>query len=95
MEKKKALLIKVLTKLKPHRNLAEGFLALMESKYVSDEILDKLIGALQDAMETVVKKMDKMKFKKVLKLIKKIEMQENQNDKKMTDENLDKLLENI
>jgi hypothetical protein len=40
MEKKKKLIIKVLTKLKPYRNLAEGILALVESSFCTDKTLD-------------------------------------------------------
>lgn len=95
MEQKKKLLIKVLTKLKPYRNLADGFLVLVESEYVTDEIVDKLIGALQDAMDQVSKENEKEKLSKGLRLIKKIKNQEEQEDKKMTEEDLDKLLETI
>lgn len=95
MEKKRQLLIKVLKKLEPYWNLATGFLALLESEYISDEIMDKLMGALQDAIEQVTKERDKMKFRKGLKIIKKIKNQEEQEDKKMTDEDLDKFLETI
>lgn len=95
MEQKKKLLIKVLKKLKPYRNLADGFLALLESEYVTDEIVDKLIGALQDATDQVNKENEKEKMNKGLKLMKKIKNREDQEDKKMTDEDLDKLLETI
>lgn len=95
MEQKKKLLIKVLTKLKPYRNLAEGILTLVESEYVTDEIVDKLIGALQGAMDQVSKENEKEKLSKGLRLIKKIKNQEEQEDKKMTEEDLDKFLETI
>ena len=42
MEKKKELLIKVLKKLQPHWNLAEGFLALLESEYVDEDAMNGL-----------------------------------------------------
>lgn len=81
--------------MKPYRNLADGFLALLESEYVTDEIMDKLVGALQDAMDQVSKENEKERLSKGLRLIKKIKNQEEQEDKKMTDEDLDKLLETI
>ena len=40
MEAKRKLLIQVLTKLKPYRNLAEGILALVESEYCDEKALD-------------------------------------------------------
>lgn len=84
----------MLKKLQPQRDMAEGFLALIESKYVTDEIMDKLISALQEAIEVVTTDMEKEKFKKGLNIIKKLKDQEEQ-EEKMTDEDLDKLLETI
>lgn len=95
MENKKKFLIKVLKKLQPQRPLAEGFLALLESEYVTDEIMDKLINALQEAIEVVKTDSEKEKFKKGLNLIKKIRNKEEQEEKKMTDEDLDKILETM
>jgi hypothetical protein len=40
MEKKKQLIIKVLEKLKPYWDLAEGVLALVESKYADEKLVD-------------------------------------------------------
>ncbi len=94
MEQKKKLLIKVLTKLQPHWNLAEGFLALVESRYVTGDIMDKLIAALQESLQTVTKETEKDRFKKGLELVQKIRIQE-ENDDKMTEEDLDTLLETI
>lgn len=70
-------------------------MALLESEYVTDDIVDKLIGALQDATDQVNKENEKEKMSKGLRLIKKIKNQEEQEDKKMTEEDLDKLLETI
>lgn len=95
MENKKKFLIKVLKKLQPQRDMAEGFLALLESEYVTDEIMDKLISALQESIEVVKTDSEKDTFKKGLKLIKKIRNKEEQEEKKMTDEDLDKILETM
>lgn len=56
--------------------------------------MDKLIGALQEAIETVKAEKEKDTFKKGLKLIKKIKSKEDQ-EMKMTDEELDKLLDSM
>jgi hypothetical protein len=40
MEKKKELLIKVLTKLQSYRDLAPGILALVESSYIDEKAMD-------------------------------------------------------
>ena len=91
MEQKKQLLIKVLTKLKPHWNLADGFLALLESEYCTDKTLDGLIVLLQDSIKIVKKEKEREKLEKGLALIQKIRHQEEEHDQ-MTDEDLEKLL---
>jgi hypothetical protein len=91
MEQKKQLLIKVFTKIKPYRDMAEGVLALLESTYCTDKTIDGLMKLLQDSLKTVKTDKEKSIFKKSLQLIKKIRNQEKK--EKMTDEDLDKLLE--
>lgn len=61
---KKELLIKVLTKLQPQRDLAEGFLALIQSEYVTEEIMDKLVAALQETVATLKSDKEKSRFTK-------------------------------
>lgn len=95
MEQKKELLIKVLKKLQPQRDMAEGFLALIESEYITDNIMNMLISTLQESIEAIKGDSEKEKFKKGLKLIRKIKNQEEQEEKKMTDEDLDKILETM
>jgi hypothetical protein len=92
MEKKKKLLIKVLKKLKPYRNLAEGFLALIDSQYCTNKTIDGLIALLQDSIKIVKDAKEKMTFKKSLDTIKKIRKAEEEDLDKMTDNDLDKLL---
>lgn len=69
-------------------------MALLESEYVTDEIIDKLIGALQETIKTVKTNEEKDTFKKGLELIKKIRSKEDQ-EMKMTEEELDKILDII
>ncbi len=57
--------------------------------------MDKLIGALQDAMAQVTKEDEKEKFRKGLEIIKKIRNQEEQEENEITDEELDKLLDTV
>jgi hypothetical protein len=64
MEQKKQLLIKVLTKLQPYWNLAEGILALIESKYCTDKTIDGLITLLQDSIKMVKKDQEREKLEK-------------------------------
>ncbi len=92
MEPKKQLLIKVLQKLQPYRNLAEGILALVESRYCTDKTLDGLIVLLQDSIKIVKKDQEKDKLEKGLALIQKIRHQEEDEHDQMTDEDLEKLL---
>lgn len=55
MEKKKELLIKVLKKLQPHWNLAEGFLALVESEYVDEDAMNGLAKVIADKIKNIKK----------------------------------------
>ncbi len=75
--------------------MAEGFLALIESEYITDNIMNMLISTLQESIEAIKGDSEKEKFKKGLKLIRKIKNQEEQEEKKMTDEDLDKILETM
>lgn len=50
---KKQLIINVLTKLKPYRNLAEGLLALVESDYSDEKCLDGLVQLLATSIKDV------------------------------------------
>ncbi|MEI8009497.1 MAG: hypothetical protein WCI00_09425 [bacterium] len=59
MEIKKQLLIKVLTKLKPYRDLAEGILALVESSYVDNQAIDGIIRLINQSIKTVKKEREK------------------------------------
>ena len=95
MQQKKELLIKVITKLKWHWDLAEGFLALIKSDYMNNEIMDTLISALQESIGEVNTNNKKEKITKWLRLIYKIRNQEDQEDNRMTDEDLDKILETM
>lgn len=62
MEKKKKLIIKVLTKLKPYRNLAEGILALVESRYVDEKTIDGVIKIMAKALKNTKNKQEKDKL---------------------------------
>ena len=55
MEKKKELLIKVLKKLQPHWNLAEGFLALLESEYVDEDAMNGLAKVIANKIKNIKK----------------------------------------
>jgi len=62
MEKKKKLLIKVLTKLKPYRNLADGILALIESSYVDEKTIDGVIQIMAKALRNAKSKQEKARL---------------------------------
>ena len=94
MDKKKELLLKILTKLQWHWPLAEGFLVLLESEYVTEEIIDKLILALQESLNELKSEKEKSKIEKSLELIQKIKSEELKEDN-ITDDDLDKLLDTI
>ncbi len=93
MEYKKKLVIKVLTKLKPYRNLAEGFLALVESIYIDEKSMDAIIQSIAQSIKSVKKESEKLALQKWLEKIKKIRsMGMNEN---ASDQELDKLLADI
>jgi hypothetical protein len=64
MEYKKKLVIKVLTKLKPYRNLAEGFLALVESIYIDEKSMDAIIQSIAQSIKSVKKESEKLALQK-------------------------------
>lgn len=53
MDQKKKLIIQVLTKLKPYRNLAEGILALVESPYIDEKSIDGIIKFIADGIKHI------------------------------------------
>ncbi len=94
MEIKKQLLIKVLTKLKPYRDLAEGILALVESSYVDNQAIDGIIRLINQSIKTVKKEREKGVMQKWLELVQRIkDMEEKENQ--ISDKELDKLLADI
>lgn len=64
MEQKKALLIKILTKLNPYRNLAEGILALLQSSYIDDKAIDGVITIISQSIKSVKKDNEKTVLQK-------------------------------
>ena len=50
---KKAILQETLQQLLPHRDLAEGFLVIINSQDITDEILDNFITILSESIKTV------------------------------------------
>ena len=93
MNQKKALLIQILNKLKPHRELADGILALIESWYANDKAVDGLIHVISNSIRTLKDGEQKTVLQKWLEMVQKIkDMEENE---KMSEEELDKLLADI
>ncbi|MCX6824179.1 MAG: hypothetical protein NT085_03555 [candidate division SR1 bacterium] len=82
MEQKKQLLIKVLKKLQPYRNLAEGILALVESSYVDEKTIDGIVHILAISIKNVKDTGDKKKMMKGLDVMKKIKTLEDQEHRK-------------
>lgn len=93
MEQKKELVIRVLEKLQWHRDMSQDLLVIVKSSYCSDEILDSLMNIVNKAINTVKESDNKLLLEKSLKQIKKIQqMEENE---KISDEDLDTLLDAI
>jgi hypothetical protein len=68
MDQKKKLIIQVLTKLKPYRNLAEGILALVESPYIDEKSIDGIIKFIADGIKHIKAKQQDEWVQKVKKL---------------------------
>lgn len=76
MEKKKELLIKVIKKLEPHRNLADGIVALLETVPVDEKIIDGILDIIQKALVRSQKAESKKRLSKAHEIVKKIREQE-------------------
>lgn len=93
MEQKKELVIKVLEKMLWYRDMAQDLLVIVKSSLCSDELLNSLINIINKAIKTVKKDDEKMVLEKSLLQIQKIkEMEEGS---KISDEDLDSLLDGI
>lgn len=93
MNQKKELIIKVLERLQWHRDMSQDLLVIVKSSYCSDEILDSLMNLVNKTIKTVKGNDDKVLLEQSLKQLRKIKsMEENE---KISDEDLDTLLESI
>ncbi|MEI6671938.1 MAG: hypothetical protein WCL02_00815 [bacterium] len=93
MEQKKQLLIKILTKLIPYRDLAEGILALVQSDYIDNKTIDTIIQLINQSIKNVKKEQKKVILQKGLEKIQTIKHMED--DEKMSEADLNKLLADI
>lgn len=93
MQSKKQLLIKILKKLQPYRDLADGILALIESGYADEKAIDGVIHVMANSIRTLKDDEQKTILQKWLEMVQKIkDMEENE---KMSEEELDNLLADI
>jgi len=93
MEYKKQLLINVLSKLKPYRDLAEGILALVESGYADEQAIDGVIHIIGQSIKKLKNDEDRTKLQKWLEKIQQIKALED--EEKMSEEALEELLADI
>jgi len=93
MNQKKELLIQILNKLKPHRDLADGILALVESGYADEKSIDGVIHVIANSIKTLKNDEQKTILQKGLEKIQQIRSMEE--DGKMSEEELDALLADI
>ena len=93
MDQKKKLIIQVLSKLKPYRNLAEGILALVESSYCTNETIDGLIELIKESITSVKKEKEKTAIQKWLEKIQQIKAMEE--EERLSEWDIDKLLSDI
>ena len=68
MEQKKELLIKVLEKLQPQWNLAEGILALVKSSYVDEKSIDGVVKLIAEGIKNIKSRQQDEWVQKIQKL---------------------------
>lgn len=76
MEEKKELVKNVLIKLRWSWDLADNMLALVESEYCTESLLDELIGLLNDSLQNVKNANEEVIFKNALETIQKLKQKE-------------------
>jgi len=94
MENKKEIIIKVLTKLKPYRNLAEEILALVESNYVDEKMIEWLLKIIDTALKKTNKDNERKKLIQAQAIIQKIKMKE-KNEWEDADVYLEEMLDKL
>ena len=94
MEKKKQLLLKVLTKLQPYRNLAEGLIALVDSKYIDEKTIDGLLVIINQSIKNVKETKSKEKMVQAVEIVEKIKHSEEM-EKEKESEDIEELLKGI
>ena len=93
MDQRKDLIIKVLEKLQWHRDMAQDLLIIVKSSYCTDKLLDSLINLISKSIKYIKGDNEKQLLEKSLQQIRKIQqMEENE---KISDEDLDNLLDSI
>ncbi len=76
MNSKKEILIQVLKKLSPYRNLAEGVLALIESNYIDEKTIDSVLFLITQSLKTTKKGKEKERLEQSAQIVKKIQKKE-------------------
>ena len=94
MDKKKELLLKVLNKLLPYRNLAEGLVALVDSKYIDEKTIDGLLLIINQSIKNVKEGKEKTKLMKAVEVVQKIKHSE-KIEREDEAEEVERLLENM
>lgn len=94
MDKKKGLLLKVLKKLQPYRNLAEGLIALVDSKYINEKTIDGLLVIINQSIKNVKEGTERTKLQKAVEVVQKIKHSESI-EKEQEAEEVERLLEDI
>jgi len=92
MDTKKQLLLKVLKRLQPYRNLAEELVALVDSKYIDEKTIDGLLAIINQSIKNVKDSKNKAKMVKAVAIVEKIKQKEM---KESEHEDIEKLLEGI
>lgn len=94
MEKKKQLLLKVLQKLQPYWDLAEGLIALVDSQYIDEKTIDGLLAIISQSIKNVKEGQEKSKLQQAVEVVQRIKHSE-AIEKEEESEEIENLLNDI
>ncbi len=93
MEQKKNLIMEVLRRLQPYREMASDLFVIVKSSYCNEELLNAIINLLNKSIKNVVRENQKEAIEKSIAQIKKI--RDIEEKEKLDDIELDGILSDI
>ena len=93
MEQKKSLVMEVLRRLQPYREMASDLFVIVKSSYCNEELLNAIINLLNKSIKNVVKGNQKEAIEKSIEQIKRI--RDIEEKEKLDDMEIDDILSAI